>query len=125
MLTCLLFELLILPSDFDFSFIENPKDHTAVVGDAVNLLCVPPISFPVDVTIHWYHNYSQITPGPDVSIDSSGTIKFASIKKSDEGIYFCDGKNHILGVSRTSLPAFVTVHGWYISSVMEFRVFVI
>lgn len=95
---------------FDFSFIENPKDHTAVVGDAVNLLCVPPISFPVDVTIHWYHNYSQITPGPDVSIDSSGTIKFASIKKSDEGIYFCDGKNHILGVSRTSLPAFVTVH---------------
>ncbi|XP_015754539.1 PREDICTED: Down syndrome cell adhesion molecule-like [Acropora digitifera] len=95
---------------FGFSFIENPKNHTAKVGDVVSLKCVPPISFPVQVTIHWYHNYQQITPGSGISINSSGTIKFVSIKKSDEGMYFCDGKNNVLGVSRTSSQAFVTVH---------------
>ncbi|KAK2567085.1 Hemicentin-1 [Acropora cervicornis] len=95
---------------FGFSFIENPKNHTAKVGDVVSLKCVPPISFPVQVTIHWYHNYQQITPGSGISIDSSGTIKFVSIKKSDEGMYFCDGKNNVLGVSRTSSQVFVTVH---------------
>lgn len=99
--------------DFDFSFIENPSNRTAVVGDAVSIRCVPPISFPVQVTIHWYHNYQLIVPdaAATISIDSSGTIMLNSIKKSDEGIYFCDGTNSFLQVTRTSLPAYVTIYG--------------
>lgn len=100
--------------DFDFSFIENPSNRTAVAGHAVSIKCVPPISFPVQVTIHWYHNYQLIAPdaaAATISIDSTGTIMFKSIKKSDEGIYFCDGTNSFLQVTRTSLLAYVTVYG--------------
>ena len=82
-----------------------------MVGDVVSIKCVPPTSFPVQVNIHWYHNYQLITPGAAISIDSSGTITFLSIKKSDEGMYFCDGTNSYLHVTRTSLAAYVTVHG--------------
>lgn len=115
---CLLALIWFACLDFGFSFIENPKNHTAKVGDVVSLKCVPPISFPVQVTIHWYHNYQQITPGSGISIDSSGNIKFVSIKKSDEGMYFCDGKNNVLGLSRTSSQAFVTVHGKHIGCIV-------
>lgn len=124
-LICLLFEFLIFFLDFDFFFIENLKDYIVVVGDVVNLFCVFLISFLVDVIIYWYYNYLQIILGFDVFIDSFGIIKFVSIKKFDEGIYFCDGKNYIFGVLRILLLVFVIVYGWYISSVIEFRVFVI
>ncbi|XP_078361310.1 contactin-4-like [Oculina patagonica] len=95
---------------FDFVFVENPSNQTAVVGDAVSMKCVPPVSFPVQVTIRWYHNYQLITPGGGISVDSSGTIKFSAIKKSDEGMYFCDGTNSDLQATRTSSLAYVTVH---------------
>ena len=115
MLTCFHYFLL----DFDFTFVQNPKSLTAVVGTGVSLNCVPPTSFPVLVTIHWYHNYQRIVPGGDISIDSSGTIKFANITKSDEGMYFCDGTNSHLGVTRTSLQAYVTVHGKWLTEVFN------
>ena len=108
---CIVYNYFPFLSDFDFSFIQNPRNHTAVVGDAISIKCVPPTSFPVQVAIHWYHNYQVITQGAGISIDSSGTIKFTSIKKSDEGMYFCDGTNSHLQATRTSLPAYVTVHG--------------
>ena len=73
--------------------------------------CVPPASFPAQVTIHWYRDYQQITPGGDISVDSSGSIKFTAIKKSDEGMYFCDGTNSALQATRTSELAYVTVLG--------------
>ncbi|KAJ7383462.1 hypothetical protein OS493_027623 [Desmophyllum pertusum] len=95
---------------FDFIFKENPSNQTAVVGDAVSMKCVPPVSFPVQLTIRWYHNYQLITPGGDISIDSSGTMKFTAIKKSDDGMYFCDGTNSDLQATRTSSLAYVTVH---------------
>ena len=94
---------------------ENPSNKTAVVGDAVSMKCVPPVSFPVQVTIRWYHNYQLITPSGGISIDSGGTIKFAAIKKSDEGMYFCDATNSDLQATRTSSVAYVTVHGGYIT----------
>lgn len=105
-MTCVLFLLV-----FDFLFVENPSNHTAIVGDAVSIKCVPPSSFPIQVSVRWYHNYRLITPGGSVSVDSSGTIKFTSIKKSDKGVYFCDGTNSRLHITRTSLPAYVTVLG--------------
>ena len=98
---------------------ENPRNLTTVVGNAVSLSCVPPTSFPIQVTIHWYHHYQQIVSGDGISIDSSGTIKFTSIRKSDEGMYFCDGTNSIVGVTRTSLQAYVTVHGKHICWINE------
>ena len=73
--------------------------------------CVPPVSFPPQVTIHWYHDYQLITPRGAISVDSSGSIKFTDIKKSDEGTYFCDGTNSDLQATRTSELAYVTVHG--------------
>lgn len=106
---CYLFHFLFL--DFDFAFVENPSNQTAVVGDVISMNCVPPVSFPVQVTIQWYHNYQLITPGGGITIDSSGTITFAAIKKSDEGMYFCDGTNSDLQATRTSALAYVTVHG--------------
>lgn len=115
MLICFHYFLL----DFDFTFIQNPKSLTAVVGDDVSLHCVPPTSFPVLVNIRWYHNYQQIVPGGDIFIDSSGTIKFTSITKSEEGMYFCDGTNSHLHVTRTSLQAYVTVHGKWLTKVFN------
>lgn len=106
---CYLFHFLFL--DFDFAFVENPSNQTAVVGDVISMNCVPPVSFPVQVTIQWYHNYQLITPGSGITIDSSGTITFAAIKKSDEGMYFCDGTNSDLQATRTSALAYVTVYG--------------
>lgn len=73
--------------------------------------CVPPFSFPAQVTINWFHNYQLITPGGRITIDNSGTITFTSIEKSDEGSYFCDATNSVLHATRTSSVAFVAVYG--------------
>ena len=73
--------------------------------------CIPPASFPVQVTIQWYHNYHLITPGGGISVDNSGSIRFTAIKKSDEGMYFCDGTNSVLQATRTSELAYITVKG--------------
>lgn len=97
--------------DFDFAFVENPSNKTAIVGDAVSMNCVPPVSFPVQVSIRWYHDYQLVTPGGRISVDSSGKIKFSAIKKSDEGRYFCDGTNSYAQATRTSELAYVTVYG--------------
>ncbi|XP_022795071.1 Down syndrome cell adhesion molecule-like protein 1 homolog [Stylophora pistillata] len=95
---------------FAFNFRKNPTNQTAVVGAAIRMPCVPPVSFPVQVTINWYHNYQLVTPSSRISIDNSGTITFTSITKSDEGKYFCDATNSDLHATRTSSVAFVTVY---------------
>ena len=97
--------------DLDFSFVTNPSNHTARVGDSVSIDCVPPLSFPPQVTIHWYHNYQQIVPTAKITVSSAGTITFAAIEKSDEGSYFCDATNVHLQETRTSTLAYVTVYG--------------
>ena len=77
----------------------------------MSMKCVPPHSYPVQVVIHWYHNYQKIQPANGVTIDQSGTLSFTAIKKSDEGEYFCDGTNPVSQESRTSSVAHVTVNG--------------
>ena len=83
--------------------------------------CVPPHSYPVQVVIHWYHNYQKIQPANGVTIDQSGTLSFTAIKKSDEGEYFCDGTNPVSQESRTSSVAHVTVNG---KELVKFKYFV-
>ena len=104
--------LSLISADFDFAFLKSPINKTAKVGESVSLGCIPPHSYPAAVTIHWYKDYQQIMPRPGtVTISSSGTLTIVSVKKSDEGKYFCDGTNSVLQQSRTSGIAYVTVNG--------------
>ena len=100
--------------DFEFNFPLNPSNKTAKVGDTVELKCGPPHSYPPRVTIHWYHNYQEIQPAAGITINQlSGSLTLASVKKSDEGKYFCSGTNTVSQETRASAVAYVTVNGKY------------
>ncbi len=100
------------------TFEQQPQDTVATTSRVAVLNCIPPTSIPI-ATITWTKNFAEISD-PRFQILTNGSLQISGVLLSDEGDYHCTATNQVLGISRTSQGAELTVLGkldWAVSPV--------
>ena len=101
-------------TDIDYTFKQNPENKTVVNGSRVKMTCDAPSHYPTQISYKWYKEYRVVTGGGRLKILITGPLVFNPVLKSDQGVYFCEAYNPASHQTRSSIIAYLTVHGRFI-----------
>lgn len=91
------------------TFMLQPADNTTVIGEIALLDCSSPPSIPSAV-ISWSRNFAQLN-SPRYQVLQNGSLMISDVELGDHASYTCTATNPLLGASRTSRGATLTVIG--------------
>ena len=91
------------------SFLAEPVDTTAIIGQSSMIDCAPPPSTP-PANITWSRDLVQLD-SPRFLVLENGSLVISAVELSDQGTYRCMATNPVLGTTRTSREAAVTAIG--------------
>lgn len=101
--------LIFFPSALQASFVLEPPDTTAIIGQDAVLDCISPHSIPPAV-ITWSRDFAQLSDSR-FQVLQNGSLLISAVELSDQSTYYCTASNTLLGSSRTSRRAVLTTIG--------------